>query len=162
MLWFSDNMGKIADITPRKSAKIAVLLQETSFSQRQIAEKLFVSQSTVRRISDKFKRGMDLAVKRAGKCGRKRITTSRDDRKIQKTILKNRKAPTSRIKLILEQEGVVISQRTLRRRSVEMGFTCCRPRRKPKLTPAMIKKRLSWAREHSKFTLQDWNTVSAH
>src|SRR6478609_10668877 len=119
MLWFSDKMGKIADITPRKSAKIAVLLEETSFSQRQIAEKMRVSQSTVRRISEKFKRGMDLAVKQAGKCGRKRITSTRDERKIQKTILKNRKAPTSRIKLILEQEGVVISQRTLRRQSAE-------------------------------------------
>jgi transposase len=153
-------MGKIADITPRKSAKIAVLLEETSFSQRQIADKLQVSQSTVRRINAKFKRGMDLSVKRTGKCGRKRKTTPRDERKIQRTILNNRKAPISRIKAILEQEGVPISQRTLRRRSVEMGFTCCRPRRKPKLTPAMMKKRLSWAREHSKFTLEDWNTVS--
>ena len=76
-------MGKTSDITPRESAKVATMLQETSHSQRKIGEILNVSQATVRRINDKLKTGLELEARRAGRCGRKRLTTARDERKIR-------------------------------------------------------------------------------
>jgi hypothetical protein len=67
------------DATPRKRAKIAVLLNETNFSQRKIAEIVHVSQATVSRIQAKLKAGLNVAAGRVGKCGRKRVTTPRDE-----------------------------------------------------------------------------------
>ena len=48
-------MGKASDVSPRKLAKVAVLLQETNHSQRNIAKIVKVSQATVRRINSKLK-----------------------------------------------------------------------------------------------------------
>lgn len=156
---FSGIMGKISDITPRKLAKIAALLQETSHPQRRIAEILNVSQATVKRINMKLKTGLELEAERKGRCGRKRITSARDDRKIKKVIKENRKMPAKKLKTVLEQQGIKVSLNTLRRRSYEQGFKCRRPLKKPKLTPAMIKKRLTWAKNHADFSQDDWNKV---
>jgi len=110
-----------------------------------------VSQSTVRRINDKLKAGLALVGQRTGRCGRKRITSARDDRKIKKIIEQNRKMPASKLKTALETSGVKVWVATLRRRSYEQGFKCRRPLQKPKLTPAMIHKRHMWAKEHAHF-----------
>jgi transposase len=152
-------MGKVSDITPRKSAKVATLLQETSHTQRRIAEILNVSQATVKRINSKLRAGLELEAVRKGRCGRKRITSARDDRRIKKVIEENRRMPAKKLKTVLEEQGVKVSVNTLRRRSYEQGFKCRRPLKKPKLTPAMIKKRLTWAKEHAAFTQDDWNKV---
>lgn len=152
-------MGKVTDITPRKSAKVAVLLQETGHTQRSIAEIVNVSQATVRRINSKLKLGLELEARRTGRCGRKRITSARDERKIKKVIELNRKMPAKKLRTVLEDQGINISLRTLKRRSYEQGFKCRRPLKKPKLTPAMIKKRLAWAKNHSAFSQADWNKV---
>ena len=58
-----------------------------------------------------------------------------------------------------ESHGVQVSARTVRRRLVESGLRARRPRKKPKLTPAMIKKRYEWARHHKNFTKDDWSKV---
>jgi len=152
-------MGKSKDITPRKSAKVAILLHETGHTQRRIAEILNVSQATVKRINSKLRAGLELESVRKGRCGRKRITSARDDRQIKKVIEKNRKMPARKLKTVLEEQGVNVSLNTLRRRSYEQGFKCRRPLKKPKLTPAMIKKRLTWAKNHSAFSQDDWNKV---
>lgn len=153
-------MGKVSDITPRKAARVATLLQETGYTQRKIGETLNVSQSTVRRINNKLKVGLELEAGRIGRCGRKRVTTVRDDRTIKKVITGNRKLPVKKLKSVLEDHGVKISVATLKRRSYEQGFKCRRPLKKPKLTVTMIRKRLAWAKEHAKFTQDDWNHVS--
>ena len=62
------------------------------------------------------------------------------------------------VKHQLENEKIEVSSRTLRRRAREFGLKCCRPRRKPKLTPKMIEKCLKWAK--STFTAEDWKSVS--
>lgn len=147
------------DATPRKRAKIAVLLTESEYSQRKIADVVSVSQATVSRIAAKVRAGLDLGVRRAGKCGRKRITTARDDRILKKVLLSNRKLSADKVKTVLQNQGVRVSTRTLKRRSYELGFRCRHPRKKPKLTPAMIKKRLAWARKYSSYKKEDWDTV---
>lgn len=152
-------MGKHTDITPRKSAKVAALLQNSDHTQRRIGEILNVSQSTVRRISDKLKAGLELEGRRKGRCGRKRMTSTRDDRKIKKIIEQNRKMPARKLTTLLQEHGVKVSLNTFRRRSYEQGFKCRRPLKKPKLSPAMIKKRLAWAKLYANYTQDDWNRV---
>ena len=44
--------------------------------------------------------------------------------------------------------GVQACPATVRRRLAEKGFRACRPVKRPKLTPAMMIKRLAWAKAH--------------
>ena len=71
-------MGKTADLTPRKCAKVQILLQE-GYSGKDIVGKLNVSASSVSRIRKKISGGKELIAVRKGRCGRKRETTGRDD-----------------------------------------------------------------------------------
>lgn len=152
-------MGKCADLTPRKKAQISTMLRHCQYTQRQIADLCDVSQSSVRNIKQKVDAEIPIKEDRVGKCGRKRITTPRTEREIRRITLENRRKPRLVIKKILNDNGVQISERTLRRRFVEMGLKCCRPLKKPKLTPAMKAKRLAWAKEHRHWTQEDWSKV---
>ena len=152
-------MGKASDVSPLKLAKVAVLLQETNHSQRNIAKIVKASQATVRRINSKLKMGVKLEAQRTGCCGRKRITSARDDRKIKKVIEHNRKMPAIKLKSVLKDQGINISLGSLRKRSYELGSKCRKPLKKPKLTTAMIKKCLAWGKKYSSFSQDDWNKV---
>ena len=99
-------MGKASDVSPRKLAIIAVLLQKTNHSQRNIAKIVKVSQATVRRINSKLKMGVKLEAQRTGCCGRKRIASARDDRKLKKVIEQNRKMPAIKLKSVLKDQGI--------------------------------------------------------
>ena len=156
-------MGKLKDISPKKKGEIKGFLRRTSYSHRKIAKIVNVSRCTVDRLAlivDSREQNPSLSPKRVGKCGRKRITTPRTDRVIQQKLLPNRRLPMEQIKNQLELEKIKISARTLRRRAREFGLKSCRPRRKPKLTPAMMAERLKWAKKYSTFTADEWKSVN--
>lgn len=152
-------MGRKCDLTPRKTARIAALVENTSYSIRKIATIHHVAATSVARIKKKLELGQSLEVKRVGKCGRNRITSPRDERKIQQVLRTNRRLTLKKLKEELDAHEVKLSERTLRRRSYELGFYCRRPRKKPRLTPAMRTKRLLWARQVENWTLDDWRNV---
>ena len=52
--------------------------------------------------------GVKLEAQRTGCCGRKRITSARDDRKIKKVIEQNRKMPAIKLKSVLKDQGINI------------------------------------------------------
>ncbi|XP_052753644.1 uncharacterized protein LOC128201253 [Galleria mellonella] len=139
-------MGKCSDILPKKRSEIKTLLYHTNHSQRKIAELAGVSQSTVRNIKRVTDENKSLSPKRAGKCGRKRLTTPRTEREIRRVTIENRRKPRKVIKALLDDAGVTLSDRTLRRRLKELNFNCCRPLKKPKLTKTMRAKRLAFAK----------------
>lgn len=76
-------MGRRCDLSPRKKSEVKALLLHTNHSQRKIAELAGVSKSSVNHINVSLAKEMPLSPKRKGRCGRKRMTTPRDDRKIQ-------------------------------------------------------------------------------
>ena len=75
-------MGKTNDLTPRNKSAISALLQNTDMSQRKIARKMCISQAFVSQIKKKLENGEELAANRKEKCGAKRKTLQRVDRKI--------------------------------------------------------------------------------
>lgn len=152
-------MGKAADLSPAKIREVSTLLNLGTYTQRKIAALANISQSTVRNISKKLNENESLSPNRVGKCGRKRITTPRTERKIQQITLQNRRKPEHTIRKLLEDSGIALSRMTLRRRWMEMGFCCRRPVKKPKLTPVMMKKRLAFARKYANWTEKDWEKV---
>ncbi|GFU40596.1 hypothetical protein TNCV_3229931 [Trichonephila clavipes] len=49
--------------------------------------------------------------------------------------------------------------RTVRGRLLEIGLRGCKARPKPLLSEFQRKRRLTWAREHSLWTIKDWEKV---
>lgn len=154
-------MGRGVDLTPRKKSEVKTLLLHTNHSQRMIAQLAGISKSAVNKIKINLDQNQPLSPKRKGKCGRKRITTTRSDRKIRDICLQNRKKSAGFLTQIVQESGIRVSKRTVQRRLAEEGLTGHRPVKKPRLTEAMKKKRLAWAREHRLKTVEDWNKVSS-
>lgn len=147
------------DITPRKRASVLALKTHASLSIRQIATKLNISRATVGRI---VKRGIetgDCSVLRHGKCGRKRKTTSYDDKLIVRNSVKDPRKTSKDLQRDLAAAGVHVDSSTVRRRLLEVGRTARRPLKKQLLTDAMKRKRLRWARKHKGWTKYDFRNV---
>lgn len=152
-------MGKASDISPRKCREIQTLLLHSTHSQREIASLTSVSKSVVNRIKIKTDKNLPLEAVRVGKSGRKRITTPRTDRRIRDICLQHRKKSVARLTTLMKDEGINISKRTVQRRLAEENLIGHRPTKKPRLTEAMKKKRLQWARQHRNMTVADWSRV---
>lgn len=151
-------MGKKSDITPRKRAKIEVLLME-GIEGKLISQKIGVSTPVISKLKKKLFNNDSLSPSRKGKCGRKKITTTRDDAVLLREAKQNRRATSGKLQQHMSTHGVKISTRTIRRRLFENGLKARRPRKKQKLTPAMVKKRLEWAKQLKNWTSNDWKKV---
>lgn len=153
-------MGKKGDLSPVKKAEVKALVNAKTFSNREIARRLKVSEASVRRIKKKIESGDELSPKRRKKCGRKPIFTPRSERSLKKICLENRFATTKQIKSRLQDANVNASEHTVRRKLKELGFKACRPARKPKLTAAIKTKRLKWAKQWRDKDVNFWRSVS--
>eukprot|EP00795_Rhopilema_esculentum_P006592 gene6592-12133_t len=133
----------------------AVVLHEEGYSCNKIALKLKVARITVQQIIKKHKETGSVE-DRKGR-GRKRITTSREDRLIVKQSLKDRRK-TSRILAneLKDAHDIKVSSRTVRRRLVDSGLKYCRAKKKPLLSEKARAKRLDWGRQHRDY---DWSKV---
>ena len=100
-----------------------------------------------------------MAAKRVGKCGRKRKTTPRTDRKIVRMALSNRRTSCKNLSIALAAQGVSLATRTVNKRLLESGLKAYRPRKKPRLTHPMINARLAWAQNHVQWTSEQWEKV---
>lgn len=155
-------MGKTKDLSPRKVGQIKVLLKETCMKQKEIARKLKISPQSVSLIKKKEENHRDLGPKRKGNCGRKRKTSPRVDRKIVKLALGNRRLSCRKIATLLAEEETNLHPRTVNNRLLEAGLRAYRPRKKPRLTQAMIRSRYEWAKQHAQWSSDDWKKVCKH
>ena len=114
----------------------------------------------MRRIKENIANNVSLRSKRKGACGRKKIISPRTERKLIKIIKGSRAATNATITQEVQDSGVAVSERTVRRSLYALGFKSRRPVKKPKLTTAMKRKRLLWARKYRTFTSEDWDKVS--
>jgi transposase len=152
-------MGKNPDINAKKAAQIDILLKE-GLSGKEIAKKVQVSESVVSRMKKKVLKNISLSPKKKKNSGRKRITSSRDDKILIREALKNRKATCKMHQKTLTAAGVALSCRTINRRLSEAGLMARRPRKKQKITALNAKKRLIWAKQFITWTEMDWENVS--
>ncbi|GFX97164.1 transposable element Tcb1 transposase [Trichonephila clavipes] len=91
-----------------------------------------------------------------GQTGRPRKTFLREDR----LLLSNRKLNSSQIlKQWTLTSNVSVCSRTVRGRLLEIGLRGFKARPKPLLTGFQRKRQLTWAREHSLWTIKDWEKV---
>ncbi|KAG8275525.1 DNA-directed RNA polymerases I, II, and III subunit RPABC1 [Homalodisca vitripennis] len=96
--------------------------------------------------------------RRVGKCGRKRKLNDRLVRKLKNITTMNRRNTTKQLTEQINEYGANVSTRTVRRVLSAEGLKACRPRKKQKITPAMAKKRLQWAKGLQGFTVEEKET----
>lgn len=154
------SMGKKKDLSDVQKTKIMLLRQETKLTLLQIAERVGCCRSSVIRVLDAERKYGNSPTSRRMNAGRKRKTTARDDRYIVQRVMNNRKITINALKNEVQDRGIHVSTKTLKRRLSEHNIRPRKPRTKPRLTPAMVKKRLSWARQHKNWTAEDWEKVS--
>lgn len=136
----------------------AVALADAAFSHRRIGRMLGVPRTTIQDAIRRF-RETGLYTRRPGQ-GRHRCTSARDDRFVVSKVLRNRfcTAVEARNQLF-EVRGVSVSERTVRRRLAEQNLLARRPAKAPKLEAHHRRARLQFAREHLRWTMEQWKNV---
>ena len=133
-------------------------LYKEGYSERSISERIKRTKNAVYNAVVKFKKTG--AYSDAKRTGRPRKTTPRNDRMIRRTAVRFPISSARKIRSVLLAKGADISQRIVSRRLViNFGLKTRKPAKQPRLTQAMKAKRLSFAKKHAKWTIQQWQQV---
>lgn len=148
---------KLCDLSTEKAAQ-AVVLCEEGLTQRSIANRLGVNQSTIQRCLRRHKE-TGLFTNRRNACGRKRLTSKRTDHLIRRIAVANPTCSSSFIATQLPKEDQ-LSARTIRHRlQHDFKLKAYRPAGKPKLSPKNIRDRLAFCRRYKNWTVDQWKQV---
>ena len=142
-------MGKTSDLTVVQKTIIDTLHKE---GKKVVAERAGCSQSAVSKHIHGNLPGR-------GKCGRKRCTSNRDDRSLEKIVKQSRFKNLGELHKEWTEAGVSASRATTHRRLREKGYNCRIPSTKPLLNPRQRQKRLTWAKEKKNWTVAQWSKV---
>lgn len=136
------------------------LIEKKKLTLKEIAELIGVSPSVVSKLKTKINSGVDLLqnLKKNNQYGKK--TTERGDQLIKTVVMENRSATLNEINKKLKTQGIYIARNTLRRRLKSFGLKSCRKVNKFMLNDQMMKRRLTWAKNHKHFSVDDWRKVS--
>ena len=144
-------MGKTADLTVVQKTIIDTLHKEGK-PQKVIAKEVGCLQSAVSKHINRKLSGR-------AKCGRKRCTSSRDDRSLERIVRKRPFKSVGELHKDWTEAGVSASRATTHRQICEMGFKCRIPLVKPLLNKKQRQKRLTWAKEENNWSVAQWSKV---
>lgn len=152
-------MGRKADLSHSEISRVEALLRTGQYTMQQIAQQCDVSRGSVLNIKQRLAANIS-GPSRRGRCGTKRKTTARQDRLMVRILRQRPLLSAGQVMGELKQHGVNVTTRTIQRRLKELGCRSVRPRKVPKLTPAMMKKRLAFAKTYVAWTVDDWRKVA--
>ncbi len=132
-------MGKTADLTVVQKTTIDTLHKEGK-TQKVIAKEAGCSQSSVSKHINREAKGRK-------RCGRKKCTSNRDNRTLERIVKQNPFKNVGEIHKEWTAAGVSASRTTMHRRMQDMGFSCRIPCVKPLLNNRQRQKRLAWAKD---------------
>lgn len=154
MLGFFVEMRDLSEVLVAK----AVALVDSGKSYGRVANSLGVSKSVVFRVVKRY-RERD-TYKRSPGQGRKRATTTRDDRFLALTALRNRFIRITGVRRELQRaRNVTVSRQTVSRRLREQQITSRRANRVPKLTVRHKVQRLRYAEKYRRWARRHWRKV---
>ncbi|GFT17414.1 HTH_Tnp_Tc3_2 domain-containing protein [Trichonephila clavipes] len=131
---------------------------ECGRTQLEVSEKLGIAQSVISRLWQRFQG--DGNVSRCYSTGRSRVTTPNEGRYLAVTAKRNRRSTASDLSRQLSTAtGTTVSRQTVYRRLGPIGLYARRPVRCVPLTATHCRLRLTWSREHTLWTPQQWSTV---
>ena len=128
-------MGKTADLTVVQKTTIDTLHKEGK-TQKVIAKEAGCSQSSVSKHINREAKGRK-------RCGRKKCTSNRDNRTLERIVKQNPFKNVGEIHKEWTAAGVSASRTTTHRRMQDMGFSCRIPCVKPLLNNRQRQKRLA-------------------
>lgn len=132
----------------------AVAWSQSNISKKEIAKRLNRSPNCIRKLLKKYN-ATGTSSRKFGS-GRKRKTSSQDDRQIIRLLQKNRFITS---KSILKELPLNISHSTIKNRLKEVGFYGRVAVKKPFISERNIAARLKWAKLHLNWTAEKWKTV---
>ncbi len=144
-------MGKTADLTVVQKTTIDTLHKEGK-SQKVIAKEAGCSQSSVSKHINREAKGRK-------RCGRKKCTSNRDNRTLERIVKQNPFKNVGEIHKEWTAAGVSASRTTTHRRMQDMGFSCHIPCVKPLLNNRQRQKHLAWAKDKKDWTAAEWSKV---
>ena len=149
-------MPSARQLSPCSRGKIEGLHQ-TDLSHREIARLVGKSRGAVQISVKRWEEGSSDYIKRSG---RKRSTSAREDRLLERLAITDRKVTTRRLQGRLSAAcGKSLSRRTINRRLREKEICARRPRKKQQLTREHQRCRRVWAVTHHGWMLEDWKRV---
>ena len=117
-----------------------------------------MSHSVIQRLRERFN-STGSTVERS-RSGRPRATTRNQDRYLVNSALRDRSLNATILRGMLRRATHTnISVQTVRRRLHEQNLHARRPAVRPRLTQAHRLRRLAWARQHVRWTRQQWASV---
>ncbi len=131
-------MGKTADLTVVQKTIIDTLHEEGK-PQTFIAKEADCSQSAV-------SKHVNRKLSERKKCGRKRCTTNRENRRLMRIAKRNGFKNLGELHKEWTGAGVKASRATTHRRVKEFGYSC-------------RQRRLTWAKEKKNWTVAQWSKV---
>uniref|UniRef100_A0A671VKC8 HTH cro/C1-type domain-containing protein n=1 Tax=Sparus aurata TaxID=8175 RepID=A0A671VKC8_SPAAU len=137
---------------------LAIARLQTGCSQTEVATELRVSQSVISRLQQRYRETGRVTERH--RSGRPLATSHTDDRFIVNSALRNRMMNADQIQAHLrEVRGTQVSRQTIRNRLHQCGLRARRPARVPDHTTRHRRHRLAWAREHLRWTRNQWASV---
>uniref|UniRef100_A0A3B1IPN0 Tc1-like transposase DDE domain-containing protein n=1 Tax=Astyanax mexicanus TaxID=7994 RepID=A0A3B1IPN0_ASTMX len=137
---------------------LAIAMLQTGRSQTEVATELRVSQSVISRLQQRYRETGRVTERR--RSGRPLATSQADDRYIVNNALRNRMMNATQLQARLrEVRGTQVSRQTIRNRLHQHGLRARRPARVPDHTTRHRHHRLAWAREHLRWTRDQWASV---
>ena len=136
----------------------AVFMAENGENYSKIATILGSTASGIRKIVKKYQNSGSTADKASS--GRPKKTTAHTDRVLVRMSLQDRRLTAPQLsRRLLEEHGVNLASRTVRKRLQKAGLRGCVAAKKPLLSAANVRRRLVFAREHKDWTVEDWKNV---
>ncbi|GFV15803.1 transposable element Tcb1 transposase [Trichonephila clavipes] len=131
---------------------------ECGRTQLEVSEELGITPSVISRLWQRFQD--DGNVSRCYSTGRTRVTTPNEDRYLAVTVKRNRRSTASDMSRQLSPAiGTTVSRQTVYRRLGHIGLYARRLVRCVPLTATHCRLRLTWSREHTLCTPQQWSCV---
>ncbi len=127
-------------------------LHKEGKTQKVIAKEAGCSQSSVSKHINSEAKGRK-------RCGRKKCTSNRDNRTLERIVKQNPFKNVGEIHKEWTAAGVRASRTTTHRRMQDMGFNCRIPCVKPLLKNRQRQKRLAWAKDKKDWTAAEWSKV---
>lgn len=135
-----------------------IFLHQNGMKPLDIALKVGKSKRSVQRVLKEFKDTGEIAGPKK-KTGRPRITSSREDRKLERIVKQQPFKTQNQYREAWKNTGAVASRSTIRLRLKESEFKRCRAKRCPMLKKWQRKKRVTWANQHRFMPRNYWNRV---
>jgi transposase len=151
-------MGRSTDLSSEEKNRI-IFLRESGLSVTSIIQATSRSRNAINSCIRRWKTEGSLVSKRKN-CGRKKILTPRELRKLFWRVSHGRRSTLKDLQQHMEARGdCKVSTRTIRRILHRFGFSSRFAVRKPLIIQRNAKKRVSWARHHKSWTKGQWRSV---